>query len=121
MYLIMWCYVCVMQGFRTAGQLAAARLRELAVGIEGDDSKAARGVLEKCAKTSLNSKLISRYQVRAHASRLCLCLCLLYLPVGLSLAPDSLPYLQDFFAPMIVDAVLSLGEELDIDMVRGPK
>ncbi len=24
---------------------------------------------------------------------------------------------QDFFAPMIVDAVLSLGEELDIEMV----
>ncbi len=36
----------------------------MGVGIEGTDAKAARSLLEKCAKTSLNSKLISRYQVR---------------------------------------------------------
>ena len=54
--------VCV-QGFRKAGQLAAARLHELGVGLDETDPKAARTLLEKCAKTSLNSKLISRYQV----------------------------------------------------------
>jgi hypothetical protein len=31
--------------------------------------------------------------------------------------PDPCSTSQDFFAPMIVDAVLSLGAELDIEMV----
>ena len=58
------CRNCVVQGYRRAGELAAARLREMGVGLEDGDVKAARTLLEKCARTSLNSKLISRYQAR---------------------------------------------------------
>jgi len=47
------------QGYRRSLLLAVEKLRELSVGVE--DSPAARRVLlEKCAKTSLNSKLIAR-------------------------------------------------------------
>ena len=55
---------------------------------EGDakfENKRLRSLLEKCACTSMNSKLISRNQA--------------------------------FFAPMCVDAVLSLGGSLDLNMI----
>jgi T-complex protein 1 subunit eta len=72
------------QGFRRAVTLAVERLKAIAVAFD-DDPVARRGLLEKCAKTSLNSKLIARY--------------------------------QDFFAPMIVDAVECLGESLDLSLI----
>lgn len=74
-----------LQGYRKAAQLAVARLNEIAVGVEGESAAVRRALLEKCAKTALNSKLISRY--------------------------------QDFFAPMIVDAVESIGPGLDLSMI----
>lgn len=61
-----------------------ARLEELAIGVDGD-AVARRTLLEKCAKTSLNSKLIARH--------------------------------QDFFGPMVVDAIESLDESLNLSMV----
>lgn len=73
-----------LQGYRKAVQLAVDRLNAIAVKFE-DDPVARRALLEKCAKTSLNSKLIARY--------------------------------QDFFAPMIVDAVECLGESLDLSLI----
>lgn len=49
------------QGFRQALSLAVERLNELAVSVS-DSGQDRRTMLEKCAKTSLNSKLIARYQ-----------------------------------------------------------
>lgn len=65
--------------------MAVARVKELAVGIGqgGEDGK--RKMLERCASTALNSKLISQH--------------------------------QDFFAPMVVDAISALDDMLDIKMV----
>ncbi len=73
------------QGFRKAGQLAVKKLNEIAVGVAEGDKAARRSLLEKCAQTALNSKLIARY--------------------------------QDFFAPMIVDAVESLDSGLDLSLI----
>lgn len=82
----------IVHGFRRALVQAVQRLKELAVGFESEDgeSKSAEGTpgytaLLKCAKTSLNSKLISRY--------------------------------QDFFGPMVVNAILSLGEDTDLSLI----
>eukprot|EP01138_Halocafeteria_seosinensis_P008940 gb/GECG01009137.1/.p1 GENE.gb/GECG01009137.1/~~gb/GECG01009137.1/.p1 ORF type:complete len:593 (+),score=88.00 gb/GECG01009137.1/:1-1779(+) len=74
----------IIRALRKASSLANTRLRELASDFANDD-QLRRTLLEKCAKTSLNSKLISRY--------------------------------QDFFAPLVVEAVETLGEELDLDLV----
>lgn len=49
----------IIRGFRRSLLLAVAKLRELSIGVE-DTPAARRVLLEKCAKTSLNSKLISR-------------------------------------------------------------
>jgi T-complex protein 1 subunit eta len=80
----------IIKGFRLAQKHALSKLKELAVGVKdsGDATEKAasrRALLEKCAKTAMNSKLIARY--------------------------------QDFFAPMVVDAVECLGESLDLSMV----
>ena len=48
----------IMRAFRTAHRLATARLKELAVSIAGKDPADRRELLIKCAKTSMNSKLI---------------------------------------------------------------
>lgn len=64
---------------------AAASGAGSSVVAAGKSTGARRALLEKCAKTALNSKLISRY--------------------------------QDFFAPMIVDAIECLGEDLDLSMI----
>jgi T-complex protein 1 subunit eta len=74
----------IIRGYRKAAQLAVERLNEIAISFENTPN-AKRILLEKCAKTSLNSKLISRY--------------------------------QDFFAPMVVDAIDSLGSSLDLNMI----
>lgn len=80
----------IIKGFRLAQAEAMRKLAELSVGVAdtGDAAAAAvgrRALMEKCAKTALNSKLIARY--------------------------------QDFFGPMVVDAIECLGEGLDLSMV----
>jgi T-complex protein 1 subunit eta len=49
----------VLQGFRKACVLAVEKINEISIGVE-ESPAARRSLLEKCAKTSLNSKLISR-------------------------------------------------------------
>ncbi len=49
----------IIRSFRQAAQLAVARVRELAVDIGGKDVEECKQLLEKCAQTSLNSKLVS--------------------------------------------------------------
>lgn len=75
----------IIKGYRTALAQAVAKYRSLAVSVEAADAVGRRAMLEKCARTSLNSKLIARY--------------------------------QDFFAPMVVDAIELLGEGCDLGMV----
>lgn len=72
----------IVRGYRRACTLAVERLRAIAVGVAEGDKAARRGLLEKCASTALNSKLIAQY--------------------------------QDFFAPMIVDAVETLDAGQDL-------
>jgi T-complex protein 1 subunit eta len=72
------------QGYRKAATLAIAKIKEMSIGV-ADAEGARRTLLEKCAKTSLNSKLIARY--------------------------------QDFFAPMIVDAVESVKDTMDLTLI----
>lgn len=48
----------VARALRAAGALACSRLRKLAVPIGGEDGRAKREMLVKCASTSLNSKLV---------------------------------------------------------------
>ena len=74
----------IIRGFRKATELAVGKLNEIAIRV-GEAPGARRTLLEKCAKTSLNSKLISRY--------------------------------QDFFAPIIVDAVEAIGDTLDMSLI----
>ena len=80
----------IIKGYRLAQAEALKKLKELSVGVEETGDAAAakagrRALMEKCAKTALNSKLIARY--------------------------------QDFFAPMVVDAIECLGDSLDLSMV----
>lgn len=49
----------IIRSFRQAAQLAVARVKELAVDIGGKDVEERKQLLEKCAQTSLNSKLVS--------------------------------------------------------------
>jgi T-complex protein 1 subunit eta len=73
-----------LQGYRKAALLAIEKINSISIGIE-ETPLARRNLLEKCAKTSLNSKLIARY--------------------------------QDFFAPMIVDAVEAVKDTLDLSLI----
>uniref|UniRef100_A0A9J7YVF9 T-complex protein 1 subunit eta n=1 Tax=Cyprinus carpio carpio TaxID=630221 RepID=A0A9J7YVF9_CYPCA len=49
----------IIRAFRTATQLAVKKIKEIAVTIKKDDKHEQRGLLEKCAATALNSKLIA--------------------------------------------------------------
>ena len=49
----------IIRSFRTAAQLAVDRVKELAVDIGSKDLQEKKEMLEKCAQTSLNSKLVS--------------------------------------------------------------
>lgn len=75
----------IIQSFRRASLMAVAKIKELSVGIGEGGEAGKRKMLERCASTALNSKLISQH--------------------------------QDFFAPMVVDAISALDEMLDIKMV----
>jgi T-complex protein 1 subunit eta len=67
----------IIRGLREACDIAISKINELAVTHDGD---AFRQLLEKCASTALNSKLIARHKT--------------------------------LFAPMVVDAVTSLDQDL---------
>lgn len=52
----------IIRAFRKASQLAVARVREIAVSIKKEDTAEFRDILEKCAATAMNSKLIRNHQ-----------------------------------------------------------
>jgi len=52
----------IIKGYRESMQLCIDRIREISVKMESDDEQAQRTVLERCAMTALNSKIISRYR-----------------------------------------------------------
>nr|XP_023693913.1 T-complex protein 1 subunit eta [Paramormyrops kingsleyae] len=49
----------IIRAFRTATQLAVKRIKEIAISVKKDDREEQRSLLEKCAATALNSKLIA--------------------------------------------------------------
>uniref|UniRef100_A0A8C9VJ17 T-complex protein 1 subunit eta n=1 Tax=Scleropages formosus TaxID=113540 RepID=A0A8C9VJ17_SCLFO len=49
----------IIRAFRKATQLAVKRINEIAVTVKKDDKQEQRSLLEKCAATALNSKLIA--------------------------------------------------------------
>lgn len=49
----------IVRGVRKASQLALQRIRDIATHVKRDDPAEQRSLLEKCASTSLNSKLIA--------------------------------------------------------------
>jgi len=75
----------LIKGFRRAAELAKQKLKDLSVNIEGKDMEEKRSLLEKCAATSLNSKLVASH--------------------------------KEFFAKMLVEAVLTLDEDLTLDLI----
>ncbi|KAI8921949.1 chaperonin Cpn60/TCP-1 family [Powellomyces hirtus] len=52
----------IIKGFRRASVLAVNKIKELAVTVERTDEKAFRELLEKCAATSMSSKLIHSHK-----------------------------------------------------------
>merc|ERR1712136_430735 len=75
----------IIRAYRKATALAIEKIREIQVTIKRDDPAEQRAMLEKCAATALNSKLIASY--------------------------------KDIFAPMVVDAVMSLDDLLPLNMI----
>lgn len=50
----------IIRAYRQAVALALAKLKELAVGVPKDDKEELRSLLEKCAATTLSSKVLLR-------------------------------------------------------------
>lgn len=75
----------IINGYRKACNLALDHLDELKIDWSKRVVNDKRLMLERCAQTALNSKLIANYKI--------------------------------FFSSMIVDAVQSLNENLDLDMI----
>lgn len=75
----------IVNGYRKACNLVLDHLDELKIDWSKRVKKDRRLMLERCAQTALNSKLIANY--------------------------------KQFFGPMIVDAVQSLNENLNLDMI----
>ncbi|XP_048747799.2 T-complex protein 1 subunit eta-like [Ostrea edulis] len=75
----------IVRAFRKATSLAVQRIKEISVKVKKDDKGEHRQLLEKCAATTLSSKLV------AHQ--------------------------KDFFAKMVVDAVMLLDELLPLNMI----
>jgi len=75
----------IAKGFREACELARSKIEELAVTISAKDPKDLRNVLERCAATALNSKLIGSH--------------------------------RDFFSKMVVDAVMTLDDDMDMPLI----
>uniref|UniRef100_T1IIP6 T-complex protein 1 subunit eta n=1 Tax=Strigamia maritima TaxID=126957 RepID=T1IIP6_STRMM len=75
----------IIRSYRKASNLAVERIKEIAVHVKREDSKEHKLLLEKCAATTLSSKLIASQ--------------------------------KDFFARMVVDAVMLLDELLPLNMI----
>ncbi len=52
----------IIKGYREAAAKCIERIREVSIKIADDDIKQRREILKKCAQTSLNSKIISKYK-----------------------------------------------------------
>jgi T-complex protein 1 subunit eta len=52
----------VIKGFREAMKVAVERIKEVSVKIGDKGAEEKRELLKKCAQTSLNSKIISKYK-----------------------------------------------------------
>ncbi|KAL3864473.1 hypothetical protein ACJMK2_006152 [Sinanodonta woodiana] len=75
----------IIKAYRKATSLALEKVKEIAVSVKRSNPNEQRSLLEKCAATSLSSKLV------AHQ--------------------------KDFFARMVVDAVVLLDELLPLNMI----
>uniref|UniRef100_A0A646QFC1 T-complex protein 1 subunit eta n=1 Tax=Hemiscolopendra marginata TaxID=943146 RepID=A0A646QFC1_9MYRI len=75
----------IIRSFRKATNLAVEKINEIAVRIKKEDLIQHRDLLQKCAATTLSSKLIAQQ--------------------------------KDFFANMVVDAVMLLDELLPLNMI----
>merc|ERR1740123_1403431 len=75
----------VINGYRRACKVVLEKLKELSVDWEKKTDQEIRNMLEKCAMTAMNSKLISGH--------------------------------KEFFGPMVVDAVQSLDEDMNLNMI----
>merc|ERR1719483_1333415 len=75
----------IINGYRKACALVLEKLKELSVDWEKKTDVEIRDMLEKCAMTAMNSKLISGH--------------------------------KEFFGPMVVDAVQSLDEDMNLNMI----
>lgn len=79
----------VIRAIRKATALATKKIKEIAVTVKSNDPNEQRALLEKCAQTTLSSKLIARQ--------------------------------RQFFAKMVVDAVLMLDDLLPLNMIGTKK
>lgn len=75
----------IIKGFRESCQKAVGKIRDIEHKVKSENTEEFRELLINCAKTALNSKLVSSY--------------------------------RDFFAEMIVDAVMRLDADLDKSMI----
>ncbi|AEE75106.1 TCP-1/cpn60 chaperonin family protein [Arabidopsis thaliana] len=75
----------LIRSYRTASTLAIAKVKELAVSIEGKSVEEKKGLLAKCAATTLSSKLIGGE--------------------------------KEFFATMVVDAVMAIGNDDRLNLI----
>ncbi|RWR90698.1 T-complex protein 1 subunit eta [Cinnamomum micranthum f. kanehirae] len=75
----------LIRSYRTASYLAINKIKELAVSIEGKSLEEKKGLLAKCAATTLSSKLIGGE--------------------------------KDFFASMVVDAVIAIGYDDRLNLI----
>ncbi|VAI44058.1 unnamed protein product [Triticum turgidum subsp. durum] len=75
----------IIRSYRSAGNMAIERVKELAVSIEGKSLEEKKSLLAKCAATTLSSKLISGE--------------------------------KEFFASMVVDAVLAIGHDDRLNLI----
>ncbi|CAH2053993.1 unnamed protein product [Thlaspi arvense] len=75
----------LIRSYRTASTLAIEKVKELAVSIEGKSVEEKKGLLAKCAATTLSSKLIGGE--------------------------------KEFFATMVVDAVMAIGNDDRLNLI----
>lgn len=71
----------IIKGYRLALKMCLDRIKQVSVKIGDKSDEEKRELLEKCAQTSLNSKIIAKQKV--------------------------------FFSKMVVDAVMSISDELN--------